>query len=214
MVDNGAVSRRAVRLGRVDRRGRRSAVRAARGEQVELPVQDGSEHEGPSMAEHDRRSGLQEHNFTNKIVKIFLDSNLSLILILLATIVGLAALWLDAARGGSADRRAAGRHLCQLPRSFRGGSRATGRDAAGEDSLSDRRRRVRLLDEPRRPGDHHRPLLRRRRSRAEPGQALQEDRRKPGLGSGGRDWLGCQAGRNRRRAGGNADAGECARRTT
>src|SRR5574340_432003 len=35
---------------------------------------------------------IEEHHFTNKIVKIFLDSNLSLILILLATIVGLAAL--------------------------------------------------------------------------------------------------------------------------
>ena len=37
------------------------------------------------------RSG---HHFTNKIVKIFLNSNLSLILILLATILGFAALWL------------------------------------------------------------------------------------------------------------------------
>jgi multidrug efflux pump subunit AcrB len=38
------------------------------------------------MSEH-------EHHFTSKIVKSFLDSNLSLILILLATILGLAALW-------------------------------------------------------------------------------------------------------------------------
>ena len=36
----------------------------------------------------------QEHDFTNRIVKIFLESNLSLILILLATVVGLAALGL------------------------------------------------------------------------------------------------------------------------
>ncbi len=36
----------------------------------------------------------QEHHFTNKIVKIFLESNLSLILILLSTIVGFAALGL------------------------------------------------------------------------------------------------------------------------
>ncbi|MCY2992308.1 MAG: efflux RND transporter permease subunit [Planctomycetota bacterium] len=36
----------------------------------------------------------QEHNFTNRIVKVFLESNLSLILILLATVVGLAALGL------------------------------------------------------------------------------------------------------------------------
>ena len=33
-----------------------------------------------------------EHGFTNRIVKIFLESNLSLILILLATVLGLAAL--------------------------------------------------------------------------------------------------------------------------
>lgn len=37
---------------------------------------------------------LQDHHFTNKIVKIFLESNLSLILILLATVVGLTALGL------------------------------------------------------------------------------------------------------------------------
>ena len=36
----------------------------------------------------------QDHGFTNRIVKIFLESNLSLILILLATVVGLAALGL------------------------------------------------------------------------------------------------------------------------
>jgi multidrug efflux pump subunit AcrB len=35
-----------------------------------------------------------EHNFTNRIVKIFLESNLSIILILLAAVVGLAALGL------------------------------------------------------------------------------------------------------------------------
>lgn len=37
---------------------------------------------------------VQEHHFTNKIVKVFLESNLSLILILLATVVGLTALGL------------------------------------------------------------------------------------------------------------------------
>jgi len=37
-------------------------------------------------------SPVQEHQFTNKIVKVFLDSNLSLILILLATVLGLTAL--------------------------------------------------------------------------------------------------------------------------
>lgn len=44
------------------------------------------------MAEQGGALPLQEHNFTNRIVKVFLDSNLSLILILLATIVGFAAL--------------------------------------------------------------------------------------------------------------------------
>ncbi len=46
------------------------------------------------MAEHEAGIPVQEHNFTNKIVQIFLESNLSLILILLATVVGLTALWL------------------------------------------------------------------------------------------------------------------------
>lgn len=44
------------------------------------------------MADHAGATLIEEHHFTNKIVKIFLDSNLSLILILLATIVGVAAL--------------------------------------------------------------------------------------------------------------------------
>src|SRR6478672_6413369 len=46
------------------------------------------------MSAHEGVRSIQEHHFTNKIVKIFLDSNLSLILIILATILGLAALWL------------------------------------------------------------------------------------------------------------------------
>ncbi len=44
------------------------------------------------MAERDELPLAQEHRFTNKIVKVFLESKLSLILILLATVVGLAAL--------------------------------------------------------------------------------------------------------------------------
>jgi multidrug efflux pump subunit AcrB len=46
------------------------------------------------MTEHSGIPEVQEHGFTNRIVKIFLESNLSLILILLATVVGLAALGL------------------------------------------------------------------------------------------------------------------------
>jgi multidrug efflux pump subunit AcrB len=39
-------------------------------------------------------SPAEEHHFTNQIVKVFLESNLSMILILLATVVGFTALWL------------------------------------------------------------------------------------------------------------------------
>jgi multidrug efflux pump subunit AcrB len=44
------------------------------------------------MAEFDGVGSMQDNHFTNKIVKIFLNSKLSLILILLATILGFAAL--------------------------------------------------------------------------------------------------------------------------
>ncbi|MCU0872198.1 MAG: hypothetical protein MUE50_07620 [Pirellulaceae bacterium] len=46
------------------------------------------------MSEQPVDAAASEHGFTNRIVKIFLESNLSLILILLATVVGLAALGL------------------------------------------------------------------------------------------------------------------------
>jgi multidrug efflux pump subunit AcrB len=46
------------------------------------------------MTEHSNTPAEPEHAFTNRIVKVFLESNLSVILILLAVIVGLAALGL------------------------------------------------------------------------------------------------------------------------
>ena len=46
------------------------------------------------MTEHEGVGSMQEHHFTNKIIKVFLNSNLSLILILLAMILGFTALWL------------------------------------------------------------------------------------------------------------------------
>jgi multidrug efflux pump subunit AcrB len=46
------------------------------------------------MTEHSLPSAEPEHAFTNRIVKVFLETNLSVILVLLATIVGLAALGL------------------------------------------------------------------------------------------------------------------------
>ena len=44
------------------------------------------------MTDHSDISSGGEHHFTNKIVRVFLESNLALVLILLATAVGLAAL--------------------------------------------------------------------------------------------------------------------------
>ncbi|MGD1276308.1 MAG: efflux RND transporter permease subunit [Tepidisphaeraceae bacterium] len=43
---------------------------------------------------HPAEPPAPEHHFTNRIVKVFLESNLSLVLILLATLLGAAALWL------------------------------------------------------------------------------------------------------------------------
>ncbi|MGD0517225.1 MAG: efflux RND transporter permease subunit [Thermoguttaceae bacterium] len=60
------------------------------------PMEREGEPEGDSPIFVAQKSGQApvEHHFTNKIVKIFLDSNLSLILIILAALVGLAALGL------------------------------------------------------------------------------------------------------------------------
>ena len=46
------------------------------------------------MTENSTIPSAEEHNFTNRVVKIFLESNLSIILILLAAVVGVAALGL------------------------------------------------------------------------------------------------------------------------
>jgi len=46
------------------------------------------------MVEHPPLTSHQDHHFTNRIVRVFLESNLSIILILLATVVGLTALGL------------------------------------------------------------------------------------------------------------------------
>jgi len=44
------------------------------------------------MTEHSELGAGHEHNFTNRVVKVFLESDLSIIVILLAALVGLAAL--------------------------------------------------------------------------------------------------------------------------
>jgi multidrug efflux pump subunit AcrB len=46
------------------------------------------------MTENIPTASHPEHNITNRLVKIFLESNLSIVLILLAAVVGLAALGL------------------------------------------------------------------------------------------------------------------------
>src|SRR5262245_16158016 len=51
-------------------------------------------HEGLTMDDHQGVGSMQDTHFTNSIVRIFLNSNLSLILILLATVLGFVALWL------------------------------------------------------------------------------------------------------------------------
>jgi multidrug efflux pump subunit AcrB len=48
----------------------------------------------PNDPTHSLGKSVAEHHFTNKIVATFLDSHLSLVLILLATLLGVAALWL------------------------------------------------------------------------------------------------------------------------
>ena len=48
------------------------------------------------MTDHSRVPPPAEHGFTNRIVKLFLESNLSIVLILLATALGLAALGVTA----------------------------------------------------------------------------------------------------------------------
>jgi multidrug efflux pump subunit AcrB len=64
--------------------GQGSVARSSDGNAADSPI--GSAPRGVAIETH--------HNFTNRIVKIFLESNLAAILILLATVVGLAALGL------------------------------------------------------------------------------------------------------------------------
>ena len=164
------------------------------------------------MAEHAGAPAAPEHNFTNRIVKIFLESNLSLILILLATIVGLAAL-------GLTPREEDPQIVVPLADVY---VNFPGHSAAEVEQLvaTPLEKILYQIDgveyvysmSRERPGDHHGPLLRGRGPRAEPGQALQEDRREPGHRSAGRHRLGRQAGGDRRRARGDAHACQRQRR--
>ncbi len=113
-----------------------------------------------------------EHHFTNKIVTIFLESNLSLILILLATVVGLTALGLTPRE----EDPQIVVPLADVYVNFPGHSAAEVEQLVAtpleKDSLPDRRRGIRVFDEPRRRGDYHRALLRGRRPGAEPREAV------------------------------------------
>ncbi len=159
------------------------------------------------MAEHsnqaspgDHRASGPEHHFTNRIVKVFLESNLSLILILLATVVGLAALVLT-------PREEDPQIVVPLADVF---VNFPGHSAAEVEQLvaTPLEKILYQIDGVEYvysmcredQADHHRPLLRRRGPRAQPGQALQEDRREPRHRPARRDRLGRQARRDRRRA--------------
>ena len=111
-----------------------------------------------------------------------------------------------AARGRPADHRAdGGRDGLDAGGQRRGGG-AAGLDAAGEAALPDPRRRIRLFDEHARPGDRHGAVLRRPGPRAKLGQAAQQDPGEYRSGAAGRDRLGRQAHRDRRRAHRQPDA--------
>ena len=130
--------------GRAGRGARRAAARRRRRTVVETFTISGP------CGRRARQSS--EHDFTNRIVKIFLESNLSIILILLAAVIGLAALGLTPREEDPQIVVPAGRRLRQLSRPLGGRGRAACRHAAGEDPLPDRRRGIRLFDEPREPG--------------------------------------------------------------
>ena len=94
VAEQGAASRRAIRTGRTLGDDVEVLSGLREGEQVVVSAAARNRRRRRPMSEHPNDSAAQEHGFTNRIVKIFLESNLSLILILLATVVGLAALGL------------------------------------------------------------------------------------------------------------------------
>ena len=144
-------------------------------------------------------------------MQIFLDSNFSIILILLATVVGLAALWLTPREEDPQIVVPLADVLVSLP----------GHSAAEVEQLvaTPLEKILYQID-----GVEYvySMAARTRRSspsattsagpRAQPGQAVQEDQRKPGHRPAGRHRLGGQAGGDRRRAGRHADAHRRGRR--
>ena len=93
VAKDGRVARCSIRTGRRLAEGVEVLSGLREGEQVVVPA-SAPARRGRPMTEHSQIPLGQEHNFTNRVVKIFLESNLSIILILLAAVVGLAALGL------------------------------------------------------------------------------------------------------------------------
>ena len=93
VLEDGRVMRRSIRAGAGSGRTWRCSPGSARESKSWCPRQRRPRGR-PPMTEHLGIPSGPEHNFTNRIVKIFLESNLSIILILLAAVVGLAALGL------------------------------------------------------------------------------------------------------------------------
>ena len=110
----------------------------------------------------------------------FLDNNFSIILIVVSVLIGLAALLVTAREEDPQIVVPLADVMVSMPGLLGRTGRAARGHAAREDPLSDRRRRICLQHGAREPGRHHGPVLRRPGPRAEPGQALQEDRREPG----------------------------------
>ena len=93
VVKDGRASRRTIRTGWPLDENVEVLSGLREGEQVTLPAASARRRRHPVIEQHAVPAEPQ-HNFTNRIVKMFLESNLSIILILLASIVGLAALGL------------------------------------------------------------------------------------------------------------------------
>ena len=83
-----------------------------------------NEHQSDPEIAGEVPGGVKHHTFTDAIVRVFLDSNLSLILDPAGGGAGAGGTADHAARGGPADRRAAGRRVRELPRPF-GGRRSS-----------------------------------------------------------------------------------------
>ena len=150
------------------------------------------------MSEHQGGEHHGKHDFLNGIVRQFLDTSFSIILIIVSLLIGVAALLVTPAEEDPQIVVPMADVIVSRPWPLGRPGRAAHRHAPGEDPLSHRWRRIRLQHGPREPGNHHRPVLRWPGPGGQPGQALQEARREPGHRPAGSDRLDRQTGRDRR----------------